>query len=143
MPWLSRLLLIVFAVGLVSSSAEAARLALRSTSSGGTIVNDGSGDASNTDQSAEGATSTLAALGFTAGTLLDDLADYRIYVTVVSADPDFFADDAALMSSLKVFGTTPTECVGCQPISSIFAGDFPSLASGSNLTRTTRTRPWT
>ena len=43
MPLLSRAFVVALVVGLISTSAEAARLALRSTSSGGTIVNDGSG----------------------------------------------------------------------------------------------------
>ena len=123
MTLLSRVLVVAFAASLVSTTVEAARLALRSTSSGGTIVNDGSGDASNTDSSAEGNTTTLAALGFTTGNLLQELTDFRIYVTADSPDPTSL-NDAALMSSLKVFGTTPTDCgVDCQLISSIFAGD--------------------
>lgn len=123
MTWLSRALVVAFVVGLASSSAEAARLALNGNSSGGTIVNDGTGDASNVDASATGATSTLAALGFTSGFLLQDLTDYRIFVTVdadLANNPDL---DAALLLSLKVFGTTPTACVGCAALSTIFAGE--------------------
>ena len=126
---LSRVLVVALACGLLSTSVEAARLSLNGSSGGGTIANNGTGDASNTDQSAEGSTSTLASLG--SGSLLDELADYRIYVTVVNADPTFFTDlDAALLTSLKVFGTTPTECVlvVCAPLSSIVQGDFPALS---------------
>ena len=126
MTSLSRVLVVALASSLISTSVEAARLSLNGSSGGGTIANNGTGDASNTDQSAEGSTSTLAALG--SGSLLDELADYRIYVTVVNKDPTFFTDlDAALLTSLKVFGTTPTECTGCAPLSSIVQGDFPAL----------------
>jgi len=120
MPLLSRLFVIAFAVGLVSSTAEAARLALKSTGGGGTIVNDGSGDASNTDASAEGDTDTLLELGFTPLTLATDLAALSVYATVISAgdgDPD-----AGVVTSLLVFATTPTPCAGCDPISDVAIG---------------------
>lgn len=114
---------LVLGMLLSASSADAARLTLRGGSSGGTIVNDGSGDASNVDASAEGETSTLAALGFEALTLGGDLDDFLLYVTItgdVVSNPEL---DAALMRSLKVFITTPTECALCAPLSSIFAGE--------------------
>ena len=69
-----------FAV-LSASSAEGARLAMNGLGGSGTIVNDGTGDASNVDGSASGNTDTLAALGFTPLTLESDLANLVFYVT--------------------------------------------------------------
>jgi hypothetical protein len=118
-----RVIAVALTAVMIASSAEAARLALKGSSSGGTIVNDGSGDASNTDASAEGETSTLAALGFTALTLEQDLANLQVLVSAtgnIQDNPDL---EAALLSSLKVFATTPEECAGCQPLGSIFAGE--------------------
>ena len=115
-----RVLVVAFAVGLVSNSAEAARLALKSTGGGGTIINDGSGDASNTDASAEGETDTLLELGFTPLNLATELAALSVYATVVS--PGDGDPDAGVVKSLLVFATTPTPCAGCDPISDVTLG---------------------
>jgi len=122
MTSLSRVLVVVFAVGLVSSSAEAARLAMNGSGTSGTIVNDGTGDASNVDGSASGDTDTLAELGFTSLTLASDLAGLEIFVSTFNADEFSFPNaNRALMTTLRVFFTTDTPCedsvgVDCAPI---------------------------
>ena len=118
------------------SSSSGATLSVKggSGTGGGTIVRGGTGDASNTDQSATGDTDTLAALGFTTPTLAgltSDLEALQFFVTVTNPDPLFNLADAALIQSLKVFFTVSDPCqldaaTPCADVSTIEAG-FNSL----------------
>ncbi len=65
MTLLSRVLIVALTVGVLSTSAEAARLSMNGSGTSGTIVRDGTGDSSNVDGSASGDTDSLAELGFT------------------------------------------------------------------------------
>ena len=131
MTSLSRVLVVAFAVGLVSSSAEAARLSMNGSGTGGTIVRDGTGDASNVDGSASGNTDTLAALGFTDLTLASDLGSLTLLVSASNPDdpnfPQFPELDSAVVATLRVFFTSDTPCelsaaVDCAAISTVAVG---------------------
>lgn len=119
MTLLPRVLVVALASSLISTSVEAARLALSATSGGGTIVNNGSGDASNTDASAVGDTDTLLELGFSTDNLVNDLAALTIYVNVFPGD---FDPEAGVVKTLMVFATTPTPCTDCLPIDDVAIG---------------------
>ena len=136
---LSRVLIVAFAVGMVSSSAEAARLAMNGQGSGGTIVNDGTGDASNVDGTASGNTDTLAALGFTSLTLsalTSDLANITLLVSASNPDdpnfPQFPNLDSAVILTLRVFFTTsePCQLAPGTPCADIASASIGSQGSG-------------
>lgn len=107
---------------------EAAKLKMNGFGAGGTIVNDGTGDASNVDGSASGNTDTLALLGFTEATLADDLDALVIFVTTeFVGDPQInFATHAFAM--VNVSFTTDTPCqhgsgpVPCDDLDSVELG---------------------
>jgi hypothetical protein len=128
--------LVLAAAVSVASSAEAAAIKMKAGASGkGTIVNDGTGDASNTDGGVSGSTSTLSELGFSVGTLFDDLTALTIYGSI----PDGALDPITL-NSLLVFltldestSTTPTECDQCGPLYSTFDGNGDLLEKGVNF----------
>lgn len=116
---------LVLALALVSAaSAEAASLTMRSA---GTIVNDGTGDASNVDGTAFGDTDTLAELGFTPLTLEADLDNLVIYVTAFKLDEFSLATHA--LAQVGVSFTTSSPCQygsdpndPCDPLSSVAYG---------------------
>lgn len=96
---------------------------------GGTIVNDGTGDASNVDGSASGNTDTLAALGFTPLTLATDLDNLIIYVTAYPPDPIYPATNA--LAQVSVSFTTSTPCQYGSDPSSTPCGDINSVSIGT------------
>lgn len=110
----SRVLMVALTVGVLSTSAEAARLSMNGSGTSGTIVRDGTGDSSNVDGSASGDTDSLAELGFTPATLESDLANLQIFVTTFLA----FDEGAtqALASTLALSFTTSTECQVGSPL---------------------------
>jgi len=118
----SSLPVLAFAVVLaLPAAADAARISVRAGSSGsGTIINDGSGDASNTDGGVSGSTSTLAELGFTEGNLLQDLMGLTVFgaLSPNSGEP---VDLLSLLVFLTLDESTivgPTECLQCELLSS-------------------------
>ena len=120
----------VIGLVVVASPAEGARLAMNGLGAGGTIVNDGTGDASNVDGSASGNTDTLALLGFTPLTLATDLADLVIYITTFSADTSFPATHALAQVHLSFTTSVPCQHGSdpappddpCDPIDSVALG---------------------
>lgn len=130
MTWLFRALVVAFVVGVASGPAEAARLSMNGTGTSGTIVNDGTGDASNIDGSASGDTDTLAELGFTPLTLETDLANLMIFATMslTDTDPNNPAN-RALATTLSVSFTTNEPCqygagpTLCAPLDDVTLGD--------------------
>ena len=122
---------------LISGTAQAAAISMRAGASGrGTIVNDGTGDASNTDGGVSGSTSTLSELNFTLATLFDDLTDLTIYGSIPNG-----AQDPITLNSLLVFltlddstTTTPTECIECGPLFSTFDSNNVLIEKGVSFT---------
>lgn len=102
---------------------EGAAISMRAGASGrGTIVNDGTGDASNVDGGVSGSTSTLAELGFTEASLFQDLTALTLFGSLAPG-----SGEPVVLTSLLVFLTldeatslTPTECTQCGPTFSIF-----------------------
>ena len=102
---------------------EGATISMRSGASGrGTIVNDGTGDASNVDGGVSGSTSTLTELGFTEASLFQNLTDLTFFGSLAPG-----SGEPVVLTSLLVFLTldestslTPTECTQCGPTFSIF-----------------------
>ena len=95
----SCVLVVIFALGLLSSSAEAARLAMRSSSEGGgTLVNNGTGDVGTTNGSSFGFTTLWSDMGLAGA---EDLLVFGGYEGGAGIDP--FAD----LTGQRLVATVP------------------------------------
>lgn len=97
---------LVATLALCASSADAARLVIKSSASGGTtIVNDGTGDVGTTDDSSDGFTTLWSEMG------LDSASDLLVFGSYASGD---FISPTAVVTGLRVVATVPTPCVECE-----------------------------
>ena len=112
---------VVFAVGLSSSLAEAARLAIKSSASGGTtLANDGTGDVGTTDDSSDGFTTLWSQMGLVSA---DDLVVLGSYEGGVGIDP------TGDLTFLRALATVPVPCVTpCFLLGDVTAGNLEGTA---------------
>ncbi len=109
-------LALLVVVGLAGSrQAEAARISVEDFqgSEGGTIMNDGIGDVSNSNGGVieqDSFTRTLAQLGVMDGSLASDLADLHIRGSVVDRDG---VATVASIRTIRLFGTLASPCGDC------------------------------
>ena len=120
-------------VFLGSQPTEAARIDIGEFSdSGGTIINDGSGDVSSSNGSSHGATSLMSDLGLLNPTLAADLANLHILGTVTDADLQAVSAD---LSALRIIGTLASPCaaaLNCAQMTSVRVGGSLSLNNGQD-----------
>jgi hypothetical protein len=116
MALFSRVIVVVFALGLVSSSAEASRLAISRTASGGTtLANDGTGDVGTTDNSSDGFTTLWSEMGIASA---DNLLVFGSYEGGVGIDP------TGNLTFLRVLATVPLPCSTCFLLGDVTAGNL-------------------
>ena len=120
-------------VFLGSRPTEASRIDIGEFSdSGGTIINDGSGDVSSSNGSSHGATSLMSDLGLLNPTLAGDLANLHILGIVTDSDLQAVSAD---LSVLRIMGTVASPCaaaLNCAQMSSVRVGGSLSLNNGQD-----------
>jgi hypothetical protein len=123
-------LLTAFGIG----SAEASRISVNEQAeSGGTIINDGSGDVSSSNGSSTGFTTIMADLGLSDLTLQNDLANLRIDGSVTNEiQQSAVAPTSADLSALRVYGTVATTCATCLTLNDVKIGGSLSLNPSGN-----------
>ncbi len=124
--------------------ADAAAISLKTGASGrGTIVNDGSGDASNVDGGVSGTTSSLTELGFSAGSLLTDLTNLTV-IGGLSPNSGTPVELLSLLVFLTLDETTivgPTECIECELLSTASYTSTLAYEAGQPVTGNVLTDP--
>jgi|RhiMethySRZTD1v2_1073278.scaffolds.fasta_scaffold431802_2 hypothetical protein len=128
-----RFLLPVLLVCFTVQQAEAAflRVSEGSDTGGGTIIFDGSADASSSNGSSSGSTTLMSAMGLTDATLSNDLATLHFLVSLTDADNLSVAGNLLV---LRVTGTVEDPCPGlnCAFIDDVRVGGSLSHNAAGN-----------
>ena len=119
MTLLSRAFVVALVVVLVSNSAEAARLAIsRSASGGTTLANDGTGDVGTTDNSSDGFTTLWSDMGLASA---DDLLVFGSYEGGAGIDP---TGELTLLRAIATLPTALLPCLTCDLLGDVTAGNL-------------------
>ena len=119
MTLLSRVVVVTLAVALLSSSAEAARLAVKSSASGGTtLANDGTGDVGTTDDSSDGFTTLWSQMGLLSANELLVFGSYEGGLTI---------DPTGQLVFLRAVATVPLPCPTCSFLDDVTAGNLDGV----------------